>query len=176
MQETGFTAHGRRFFTLGADPIIKQAKRRVVARIAEIFRHPRGRFAEVSRHVENFGRAFGDVGNFGRAAGQDDARLAGFGREAVTQFLLHDFEQFPNPGRRDLFDGVTRKLAVTDGEVTVEPNFFGFITSLEHGAPVTEFKFIGLAVRETETEAEIVGEVRAADRNDTGGVRDAIAI
>jgi hypothetical protein len=47
---------------------------------------------------------------------------------------------------------------------------------LEHGAPVTEFKFIGLAVRETETEAEIVGEVRAADRNDTGGVRDAIAI
>ena len=94
----------------------------------------------------------------------------------MAQLFFHHFKQLPGAGRGDLLDCVAGELAVTDGEIPIEPNLLGLVAGLNRRATVSEFQFLRLSLRETKPEAEIVGQVRSAHRDHPRGVPDAISV
>src|SRR5207244_741352 len=92
------------------------------------------------------------------------------------EFFAHDFKNFPYAGRSDLFDRLARKFAIADGIVADEKNFVLFIASLNDAAAVAKFERLGLALQHAQPEREVVGDMAAADSDNAGFRRTAIAI
>jgi hypothetical protein len=116
--------------------------------------HPRRAFAEVGRDAEDLGRRLGDA----RAAcavppvrTTPAAQVSGL--KGGAELLLHHLEQFPDPRRRDLLDGLLGKLAVADREVAVEPDLLGLVLGQDGGPAEAELELLRLPFREAQAES-----------------------
>src|ERR1035437_10853954 len=150
-KETVAAPGGGRALVLRAHPIVQQAERRVIAGVAQVLRDPRGRLPQVRRHAEHLGGDLRNARELGRAAGEDHARDAHFGRKRTAEFFLHDLEQLPRACPGDLLDGLARELAVTDGEIAVEPDLLRLVARLDRGAAEPQLEFFRLTLGESQT-------------------------
>ena len=94
----------------------------------------------------------------------------------MAQPLPDDLQELPCPRRGDALDRVPGELPVADREVAVQPDLLALVARLDDGAPEAELELLGLALGEPEPDADVVGEMAPAHRDDARRVGRAVAV